>query len=141
MGSVGMKSALLFAMMLVAEPLVSQTLPEAPKPHLDRIDWTLLASDAGARALDGYSTLNMLKKNNHEKFLPGFVVRHAPALAAFEGGMLTLNYFAARNLARHHHPMLAKLVIAADVIQVYPWAIHNLTMPACRESRPFGLQK
>lgn len=136
-----MKSALLFAVMLVAEPLVSQTLPEAPKPHLDRIDWTLLASDAGARALDGYSTLNMLKKNNHEKFLPGFVVRHAPALAAFEGGMLTLNYFAARKLARHHHPKLAKLVIAADVIQVYPWAIHNLTLPVCRKSRPSGPQQ
>ena len=136
-----MRSALLFAIILVAEPLSSQTLPEAPKPHLDRIDWALLASDAGARALDGYSTLKMLGNNNHEKFLPAFVVNHAPALAAFEGGMLTLNYFAARNLASHHHAKLAKLVIAADVIQVYPWAIHNLTLPVCRESRPIEQRK
>jgi hypothetical protein len=133
-----MRPALLIAIMLAAVPLASQTLPEAPKPHFDRIDWALLASDAGARALDGYSTLKMLKNNNHEKFLPAFVVHDPPALAAFEGGMLTLNYFAARNLARHHHPKLAKAVIAADVIQVYPWAIHNLAMPVYRKSLPAG---
>lgn len=127
--------AILFLAVL---PLAAQAPPDAPKPRLDRIDWALLATDAGARALDAYSTRKMLGNNNHEKFLPGFVANHTPALVVFEGGMVTLNYFAARNLVRHRHPKLAKLVIAADVIQVYPWAIHNLTLPNNRKSRPPG---
>jgi hypothetical protein len=137
MRNAGLKSAFLFALILLALPLASQTLPEAPKPHLDRIDWVLLASDAGARALDGYSTTQMLRYKNHEKVLPAFVANHAPTLAAFEGGMLTLNYFAARSLIRHRHPKLARILIAADSIEVFPSAIRNMTLPDCRKLHPF----
>jgi hypothetical protein len=126
-----MRAACLCALLLVTLPAAAETLPEAPKPHLDRADWALLASDAGARALDTYSTRWSLCRGNHEMFLPGFVANHTAALAAFEGGMVTVDYYAARNLTRRHHPRLARFVLAADGLQVWPWAIHNLTIPRC----------
>ena len=130
-----MCSTPILAILLLATPLAAQTLPEAPKPRLDRIDWVLLANDAGARALDGYSTHRMLCNGNHERFLPAFVVTHIPTLVTFEGGMVALNYFAARTLVHRRHPKLAKLLIAADLIQVYPWGIHNLSLTNSSKSR------
>jgi hypothetical protein len=122
----------LFAFILLASPLGAQTMDEAPKPRLDRIEWILLASDAGARALDTYSTRWSLCNGNREKFLPPFVANHTANLIAVEGGMVALNYFATRNLNRRRHSKLAKLAIVADSIQVLPWAIRNLTMPRRR---------
>lgn len=127
-----MKIALAAVVLLFASPLAAQTEGEPFKPHLHRIDWVLLASDAGARALDTYSTRWSLRNQNREMFLPGFIANHTAPLAAFEGGMVTLNYFAARRLIRHGHPKWARILMAADSIQVYPWAIRNLTMPKCR---------
>jgi hypothetical protein len=147
-----MKTALVFLVLLLGMPLAASELPEAPTPNMDgvyltrlaprpqkeprknlnRIDWYLLASDAGIRTLDFYSTRAALHRGNHEKFLPGFVVNHTASLAAFEGGMVALDYFAARKLIRHHHPRIARIVLLADFVQVAPWAIHNLTLPDCR---------
>jgi hypothetical protein len=145
----------LAVILLVVTPLVAETPPEAPKADadpmtflsppprplktpragLDRIDWSLLASDAGARALDTYSTRWALSRGNHEIFLPGFVANHTPALAALEGGMVTLDYFVARRLVRHGHPRLARTMLLGDALQVSPWAIHNLTLPALQNGK------
>ena len=127
-----MKSAGLIAVLLFSLHLVAQTVPDAPKPQLDRIDWMLLATDAGGRALDTYSTRRSLCDGNREKFLPDLIVNHTGRLAAFEGGMVTLNYFAARSLIRRHHRKLARVMLVADALQVWPWAIRNLTMPKSR---------
>ncbi|MGA2886445.1 MAG: hypothetical protein ABSE51_00215 [Terracidiphilus sp.] len=136
MGVVNIRRASLFAILLFSPPMVAQMLPEAPKPHTDRLDWTLLAADAGARTLDTYSTRWALRNpNNHEMFLPGFVANHTPMLATFEGGTVTLDYLAARKLLRHHHKM-ARMLLAADALQVYPWAIRNMTMPQAH-SKPY----
>lgn len=117
---------------------MAQVPSEESKPRLDRVDWALLASDAGARALDTYSTQKMLSDRNREEFLPETVANNTALLATFEGGMVTLNYFVARNLVRHHHRKLARFVVVADMVQVYPWAIHNLTLPSDSKSRVFA---
>ena len=127
-----LKSECLFAILFLALPLQAQMFPDEPKPHLDRAGWMLLASDAGARALDTYSTRWALSNGNRELFLPAFVANNTPVLAAFEGSMVTLNYFAARRLERHHRFFLAHVVVAADAMSVYPWAIHNLMLPKTR---------
>lgn len=124
-----MKPIYLFLLFLLTLPLAAEQLPEAPKPHFDRIDWTLLASDVGARALDTYSTRWSIENHNHEMFLPGFIANHTATMAAYSGGMVALDYFAARSLIRHHHHKVAKMLLAVDGIQVWPWAIRNLTMP------------
>lgn len=136
-----MKPAHLLAILLFAMPLASQTLPESSKPQPDRIDWALLASAAAARGTDTYSTRKMLCHGNHEMFLPAFVVNHLPVLVAFESGIVTLNYFAARNLVRHHHRKLARVLILSDQLQVYPWAIHNLTLHTRRKMAVLGPEK
>jgi len=113
----------LFAIALVQKP------KPAPAPHIDRIDWALLAADAGVRTLDVYSTRRMLQDGNREKFLPGFVVNHTPVLAATEGGAVALNYLAVRFLEKHHHGKLAKIAVSIDIADDAPWAIHNLYLP------------
>jgi hypothetical protein len=127
-----MKSIYLFAAILLALPMAAETLPDAPKPHLDRVEWAMLASDAGGRALDAYSTRWSLCNGNREKFLPDFIVNHTGRLAVFEGGMVTADYFVARSLIRRRHRKLARIILLADALQVWPWAIRNLTMPKAR---------
>lgn len=105
-------------------------IPDAPKPaptiHLDRTQWALLTIDAGVRGLDVYSTRRMLQGPNHEMFLPDVISHHVPMMIAYSAGTVGMNYLAARELVKHHHPRLAKLVVMVDVGQDAPWAIHNL---------------
>src|ERR1700760_3892529 len=67
--------------------VISRPLPaEKAKPRIDRLTWSLLPADGGARALDAYSTQRMLRNNcnsslqrtgtstcNYEQNLPGFI--------------------------------------------------------------------
>lgn len=116
---------------MIAEILLgvalTQPLPDAPKPHLDHADWSLLAADASVRALDVYSTHQAISAGGHEDILPSFVANHAPAMAAYSAGCVAGDYFAARYLVAHHHPKLAMFVIAIDASQDGFWAIRNLT--------------
>jgi hypothetical protein len=118
-----------------------QTIPDAPKRHIDRTGWTLLSADASIRALDVYSTHQMLVNGNHEIFLPGFIADHTSTMAAFSAGMVGVNWWAARSLERHHHPKIAHLVTMIDIAQDAPWAIHNLMLSkrgkAVPRIRPF----
>lgn len=117
--------------LLFATGLPAQ-VPDAPKPHIDKTEWALLAADAGTRALDVYSTRQMLENGNHEMFLPGFVANHTPALIGVEGGAVALNWWVARRLEAHHRPRMAHIVTMIDISQDAPWAIHNLFLPKTR---------
>ena len=120
------KGAVLLLLMMICIPTLCQ-LPDAPKPQrLERIDWALLAADASARTLDTISTRQMLGcRCNHELVLPGFIANHTAALAAFETGMVAVNYEAVRYLRGRHHPRVARALLIGDALSVGTWAIHN----------------
>lgn len=109
----------------------AQTLPEAPKPHLDRIEWSLLAADAAARGLDVYSTHWAESTGNKEGTLPGWIANHPPVMALYSGGVVAAQYYVARKLFKHGHRRLAYAITAADVSVTAPYAIHNLFLPVC----------
>lgn len=95
---------------------------------MDRIDWALFASDAGARALDTISTRRALQCTcNHESVLPGFISHDTASLSAFEAGVWGVEYLSAKAL-RRRHPILARLIPAVDAASVGWTAAHNLTL-------------
>lgn len=126
-----MKTLTLCALIVCAASLSGQTLPDAPKPHLDRMEWSLLATDAAARSLDVYSTHRALQAGNKERVLPGFIANHPPVMAFYSGGMVFTQYWIARKLSAHHHSKLAHVVTAVDVALTAPSAIRNLFLPVC----------
>jgi hypothetical protein len=117
-----MKALLIFLASTVA---VAQ-IPDAPKPHADKVEWSLLAADASSRALDVYSTHQMLANGHHEIVLPKFIADHTPVMAAYSAGTVVMDYFVTRRLEKHGHRTLARLVTSIDLAQDAPWAVHNL---------------
>jgi hypothetical protein len=113
-------------------------LPDAPKPHRNRVEFALLAADAASRGLDVYSTRRMIANGHKELFLPQAIAKRPAAMAAMEAGYLALQYWAARKLEKTHHRKLARIALAIDIGQDAPWAIRNLylnrekTAPALR---------
>ena len=105
-------------------------LPEAPKPHLDKTEWALLAADAAVRGLDVYSTHWALQAGNKEGTLPGWIVNHPPVMALYGGSIVAAQYVAARKLSPRHRK-LAHLITALDVSVTAPFAVHNLFLPVC----------
>jgi hypothetical protein len=103
-------------------------LPESPKPHADRLELGLLAADAGIRALDVYSTHQMLANGNRETFLPTAIASRPAAMASLEALDIAGVWFISKRLQAHHHAKLAHLVTMIDFAQDEPWAIHNLTL-------------
>ena len=126
-----MKTLILCALILCAASLSGQALPDAPKPHLDRLEWSLLATDAAVRGLDVYSTHWAMQAGNKERVLPGFIANHPPMMALYSAGMVAAQYWIARKLVAHHHRKLAYVVTSADVAITAPSAIHNLFLPVC----------
>lgn len=106
-------------------------MPDAPKPHLDRLEWSLLATDAAARGLDVYSTHYATSRGAQETVLPGWIANHAPIMALYSGGEVAAQYWIARKLVAHHHRKLAYVVTMEDVAITAPSAIHNLFLPVC----------
>ncbi len=145
---------LVFASMTTAETPIGSTsdlegamvlrpsLPaETAKPRIDRLTWTLLAADGGARVLDVYSTRRMLRNNcssgqimqgtstcNYEQNLPGFIANHASGLYAFEGVAWLSEFTATRLLVRHHHERLARFVPLISFLSTTSFAANNLTL-------------
>lgn len=127
-----MKGVFIPALILLSATLGSaQVLPEAPKPNLDRTEWTLLAADAAVRGLDVYSTHWALKAGNKEGTLPDWIVEHPPVMALYSGSIMVAQYFVARHLFNHGHRRLAHLITAADVSITGTYAVHNLFLPVC----------
>lgn len=117
---------ILACVFLLASPLMAQ---QVQKP-LTVSEWALLASDAGVRSLDVYSTHQALENPmNKEDFLPHFVAYHPAVMSGMEVGIVGLEYLAMRKL-NHHHPILAHLVPIVDAAIDGPYAIHNLYLPA-----------
>ena len=117
---------------MIAEALLAivSALPQAPQPQpkFGIADWSLIATDASVRALDVISTHRMLTQGDHELILPKFIANHTPVMAAYSSGCVASDYFWARTLTKHHHPKLARLVVAVDASQDAFWAIKNITL-------------
>ena len=104
----------------------AQELPETPKPHSDRLEWSLLAADASSRALDCYSTQRMLDRGWHEIILPKAVASHPALMAGYSAATVAADWMVSRRLERGGHRQLARLVTMVDIGQDAPFAIHNL---------------
>ncbi len=120
-----MKTLGLFVLLLASVASV-----QTDRPRFDRTEWALLSADAAARGLDVYSTHRALSGGNREATLPGWIVNHPPVMAAYSGGIVLGQYYAARKLFPRHRK-LAHLITAADVSITAPFAIRNLYMPLC----------
>lgn len=114
---------------------------ETAKPRLDRLTWTLLVADGGARALDAYSTQRMLKNScnsgqqmvgvstcNYEQNLPGFIANHASGIYAFDSAVWLSELAATRMLVKHNHRRLARFVPLMDFLSTTSFAVNNLTL-------------
>jgi hypothetical protein len=122
--------------------LMRRPLPvEMAKPRIDRLTWTFLAADGGARMLDAYSTHRMLKNRcgagvrmagtstcNYEQNLPGFISNHASGLYSFEGAVWLSEFATTRLLVRHNHRRLARFVPLMDFLSTTSFAVNNLTL-------------
>jgi hypothetical protein len=128
----------ILALSLAAMSLAAQELPSVPTPNLDRSEKILLGADITARGLDTFSTRYMLTGNDHDRedFLPSKITNHTAALIGFEGGMVGVDYFAARYLNRHGHRRLARVWLATDASIVTPFATHNLFLQRNRPKQP-----
>jgi hypothetical protein len=118
-----------FALLLLLLVSVASAQTKATE-RVDRTEWALLSADAAARGLDVYSTHRALNGGNREATLPGWIVNHPPVMAAYSGGIVLGQYYAARKLFPHHRK-LAHLITAADVAITAPFAVRNLYMPLC----------
>ncbi len=100
-----------------------QELPTAP---MDRTEKALLLADLGSRALDVYSTHEMLTQGYHELILPKFIANHTPVMAAYSGATVLADYWLARRLEKSGHRKLAHVATMIDIGQDLPGAVHNL---------------
>lgn len=116
---------------MIAEALIAITLvtPQAPKPkHFDKATWSLVAADASVRALDVYSTHQMIKRGYHELILPREIANSTPRMAAYSGLCVLVNGLIASRLTRHNHRRMADAYLAADTAQDGFFAVRNLTL-------------
>lgn len=117
----------LIFMVLSVAPIAAQ-IPDAPKPHMDRTELSLLAVDAGVRGLDVYSTHYVLAEGGREMFLPNAIASRPAAMAGLEAADVLAIAWLSRRLEKHHM-RLAHILTAADAAQDAPWAIRNLLLP------------
>ena len=113
------------ALIIIAR-VASCQLPDAPKPQTDRTELRLLAADAGIRALDVYSTHQMLANGNRELFLPTAIAKRPLAMGSLEAGDVAAVWWIGRKMEKHGHRKLAHTLAMIDFAQDAPWAIHNL---------------
>ena len=107
----------------------AQTLPAAPKPHFDRIEWSLLAADGAARGLDVYSTHLASEGGGHDAELPGWIANHPATMAGYSGGVVLLQYYIARKLFKRGRRKWAYALAALDSGQTGYAVAHNLSLP------------
>ena len=96
-------------------------------PRLTRLDWSLLAADAGTRGLDVYSTHEVqIQPGGHEMFLPQAIADRPWAMAGVEAGDVLTVWWIDKQLIKHGHRKIARCITLADIGQDAPWAIRNL---------------
>ena len=111
------------------------------RPRIDRLTWTFLAADGGARMLDAYSTQRMLKNScssgkqmvgvstcNYEQNLPRFIANNAGGIYAFDGAVWLTELGATRYLIQHRHRRLARFIPFIDFVSTTSFAVNNLTL-------------
>jgi hypothetical protein len=130
---------LFFLALLALGTAGAQSLPDAPRAHLDRTEKVLLIADAAVRGLDVYSTHWALQAGNKEATLPGWIVNHPPIMALYSGGIVASQYFVARKLSSRHRK-LAHLITAVDISVTAPFAVHNLFLPVCVSPNVYTVQ-
>ncbi len=124
-------------LMMVRHPFPAETA----RPRIDRLTWSFLAADGGARALDAWSTRRMLKNNcssgvqiagtltcNYEQNLPQFIANSTAGMYAYDGAVWLSEFAATRFLVRHHHHRLARFVPLIDFLSTTSFAVNNLTL-------------
>ena len=97
-------------------------------PKMDKIQWSLIAADAGVRGLDAYSTHWALSHNNVEDYLPSGLAENNAAMWVYSESIVAINGFVSWELVRHHHPRWAKVVQCVDIGYDLPMGIHNLNL-------------
>jgi hypothetical protein len=112
-------------LLMLSVPCVAQ-VPDAPKPRIDKIEWSLFAADVGVRTIDTISTSQLKSRGAREVELPDFVAYHIPVLIAFEGGQVALHYFIAKKLIKHNHRKWAYMITLVDIGTDGYGGIHNL---------------
>ena len=122
--------------------VMKRPLPAEPtKPRLDRLTWTLLVADGGARALDAYSTERMLKNScnsgqkmlgvstcNYEQNLPRFIANHPAGIYSLDATVWLSELAATRMLVKHNHRRLARFAPLMDFLSTTSFAVNNLTL-------------
>ena len=108
--------------------VASAQLPDAPKPQKDHVETALLFGAAASRALDVYSTHQMLNCGYQEIVLPKAIADRTASMAVYSAGAFTLDWMIARHLERHGHHKWARTVTSIDIGLTAPWAVRNLTL-------------
>jgi len=104
---------------LLSLPLCGQGLPDAPKPHLDKWDWSMLSADMAVRTMDTITTRLALTDPCHcyyEKTNFRWVVNSTPRLVVYDVAVPVIYWSLARSLTRHRHQRLAHIVAGFDLV-------------------------
>ena|ERR1700721_171786 len=102
---------------------------QSDHPSLDKKEKLLIALDAGVRALDVYSTHQMLDNGYRELILPRAIADHSVSLSLYSGSVVVADCWLMRRLKRHH-PKMADWAVSVDAGQDGFWAVHNLFLRA-----------
>lgn len=101
-------------MIVIALTCVShaQTLPEAPKPHINKVEFTMIGVQVAARVTDYLSTEKGLKvfHGHINDILPKPLIVNKPVFAAYELGCVAADYYSYRFALHHHVPRGLMLV-------------------------------
>jgi len=123
-----MPSLLVLLMAALSVSCMAQELPEAPKPHPDKVEWSLIAADAAVRTIDTVTTRHLLSTGDKERFLPGFIVNHDTTMVIYSAGVVVFYGVVSRTLERHGHKKLAHIIVASEVIMTGSWDVNNLML-------------
>lgn len=122
---------LAFVCLLAHGAAHAQAIPEAP--HVSRIDFGLYAADATIRTMDFATTYSLMHDTcrcYHEADPLSPSGKSAPTLLAFQYGITAAVIFGSRELRRHNHNRLARVLLLADITSESIAVGRNLALPA-----------
>jgi hypothetical protein len=124
-----MKILLGIMMLMISIPLTAQSLPDSPKPHLDKWEWGMLAADEGVRAMDTITTRHFMTDPCHcfvEASNFNWIAKSTPRTAVYDAAVPVFYWFIARELTIHHHPKLAHIVAGFDLVYDGSAVVRNI---------------
>jgi len=111
--------AVILMLLLSGIPAFSQQLPDVPKPHLDKIEWSMLAADVAVRSMDTATTRLALTDSCHcyrETSNAQWIVESTPRLAVYGVAVPVFYWYITRELTIHHHTKLAHFTAGFDAV-------------------------